>query len=156
MSHMQIETREVTGFTIKRTCLMQSAVVLCPDKDQCIGKAFLPHFKPLLAGIYLRTFQWLYLCCVLLWCTDITEALGNQVDEHWNRFGNSRRFHSTLMDTINTNNRDCADCMLNLVTKWVSRDDDTGDLPRTWETVVKVVKASGHKQLAEELARKFE
>ena len=46
--------------------------------------------------------------------------------------------------------------MLNLVTKWVSRDDDTGDLPRTWETVVKVVKASGHKQLAEELARKLE
>ena len=59
------------------------------------------------------------------------------------------------MGTIKANNIDCADCMLDLVTKWVSRDDGTGDLPRTWETVVKAVKASGHKQLAEELARKF-
>ena len=59
------------------------------------------------------------------------------------------------MDTIEANNREYADCMLDLLTKWVSKDDGTGDLPRTWETVVKAVKASGHKQLAEELARKF-
>lgn len=59
------------------------------------------------------------------------------------------------MGTIKANNGDCADRMLDLVTKWVSRDDKTGDLPRTWATVVKAVKDSGHKQLAEELARKF-
>ena len=59
------------------------------------------------------------------------------------------------MDTIKENNGDCADCMLDLVTKWVRKDDGTGDLPRTWETVVKAVKASGHKQLAEKLAKKF-
>ena len=87
--------------------------------------------------------------------TDITEALDHQIDAHWNHFGNSLRFHPTLMGTIKADNRDCADCMLDLVTKWVSRDDGTGDLPRTWETVVKAVKASGHKQLAEELAKKF-
>ena len=59
------------------------------------------------------------------------------------------------MGTIKANNRECADCMLDLVTKWVRKDDGTGDLPRTWETVVKAVKASGHKQLAEELAKKY-
>ena len=86
--------------------------------------------------------------------TDVIEALGNQVDAHWNRFGSHLRFDSTLMGMIKANNRECADCMLDLVTKWVSRDEGTGDLPRTWETVVKAVKASGHKQLAEELAKK--
>ena len=87
--------------------------------------------------------------------TDITEALGNQVDAHWKRFGNSLRFASTLIDTIEANNRECADCMLDLVTRWVRKDEGTGDRLRTWETVVKAVKASGHKQLAEELIRDF-
>ncbi len=87
--------------------------------------------------------------------TDITEALGNQVDADWRHFGNSLRFDPTLMDQIETDNRKSTDRMLDLVTKWVSRDDKTGDLPRTWETVVKAVKDSGHKQLAEELAREF-
>ena len=86
---------------------------------------------------------------------DITEALGKRVNRHWKRFGNSLRFDPTLMDTIEEKNRECADCMLDLVTKWVRVDEGTGDLPRTWETVVKAVKASEHKYLAEKLARKF-
>ena len=86
---------------------------------------------------------------------DITEALENQVDAHWNRFGNSLRCDPALMDMIQANKGECADCMLDLVTKWVRKDEGTGDLPRTWETVIKAVKASGHKQLAKELAGKF-
>ena len=84
---------------------------------------------------------------------DITGALGHQVDAHWRRIGNRLRFRPTLMDTIKADNGEFADCMLDLVTKWLSEEDGTGDLPRTWETVARVVKASGHKQLAEELAR---
>ena len=87
--------------------------------------------------------------------TDITEALGNQVDADWKHFGTYLRFDATVMGTIETDNRNCAHCMRDLVTKWVRKDAKTGDLPRTWETVVKAVKASGHKQLAEELAEKF-
>ena len=86
---------------------------------------------------------------------DITEALVNRVNKHWKRFGNSLRFDPTLMEKIEANNRKSADCMLDLVTKWVRKDEGTGGLPRTWETVIKAVKASGHKQLAKELAGKF-
>ena len=47
--------------------------------------------------------------------------------------------------------------MLDLVTRWVREDDKTGDLPRTWETVVDAVKDSGaeHAQLARKLAKKY-
>ena len=46
--------------------------------------------------------------------------------------------------------------MLDLLTKWVSEDEEgTGDLPRTWQTVVKAVKGSGRMQLARELAKKY-
>ena len=87
--------------------------------------------------------------------TEVTEALGNQVDAKWKHFGSCLRFDSTLTDTIEKNNRECSDCMLDLVTKWVNKDEGTGDLPRTWETVVKAVKISGRIQLARELAEHY-
>ena len=87
--------------------------------------------------------------------TDVIEALEKEFDGKWKHFGTSLYFKSAVIDTIEADNRRSADCMLDLVTRWVSGEDRTGDLPRTWETVVKVVKASGHKQLAEKLAKKF-
>ena len=84
--------------------------------------------------------------------------LKNQVDPKWKHFGNWLRFDPTLMNIIETDNRRrSADCMLDLVTRWVREDDKTGDLPRTWETVVDAVKDSGaeHAQLARKLAKKY-
>ena len=61
------------------------------------------------------------------------------------------------MNIIETDNRGrSTDCMSDLVTRWLRQDEGTGQLPRTWETVVKAVKCSVHGKLAEELARKFE
>ncbi len=61
------------------------------------------------------------------------------------------------MNIIEKDNRGSSDCMLELVTRWVREDDGTGQLPRTWETVVKAVKgsASEHARLAGELAREY-
>ena len=62
------------------------------------------------------------------------------------------------MDIIEKDNRGkSADCMLDLVTRWVREDDKTGGLPHTWETVVDAVKDSGadHAQLARELTKKY-
>ena len=87
--------------------------------------------------------------------TEVTEALGNQVDAKWRHFGSCLRFDSTLIDTIETDNRGSTGCMLDLVTKWVNEDEGTGDLPRTWQTVVQAVKSSGRMQLANELAKKY-
>ena len=47
------------------------------------------------------------------------------------------------MDIIEKDNSGrSADCMLDLVTRWVREDEGTGQLPRTWETVVMAVKGS--------------
>ena len=58
---------------------------------------------------------------------------------------------------MNTISRDSGghttDCMLDLVTKWIDHHEDTGDLPRTWKTVVDAVRYTpGCEQLAKELA----
>ena len=59
------------------------------------------------------------------------------------------------MDAIEKDRSGSTHCMLELVSKWVYRNNDTGDLPRTWTTVVKAVKSSGHGKLAEDLAKKY-
>ena len=50
---------------------------------------------------------------------------------------------------------DVGACMLQLVEKWLAHDNGTGDLPRTWETVVQAVKKTGKGRLAEELAQRY-
>ena len=88
--------------------------------------------------------------------TEVIEALRKEVDAKWRYFGTFLHFKSSLMDAINTNKKDCTDCMLDLVTKWVNEDEGTGDLPRTWETVVKAVRGSGCAQLPKKLAKEHE
>lgn len=87
--------------------------------------------------------------------TDVIEALRHEVDANWRHFGTFLHFEPTLMNTIERDHRGSTDCMLDLVTKWVIHHDGTGELPRTWQTVVKAVKNSGHGKLAEELAKKY-
>ena len=50
------------------------------------------------------------------------------------------------------NKSDVGACMLQLVEKWLYREDEMGDLPRTWKTVVQAVKEMGKRPLAQQLA----
>ena len=47
------------------------------------------------------------------------------------------------------------DCMLDLLGRWTSNQAGTGTLPRTWQTVVEAVKATGFPVIAESLAHKY-
>ena len=88
--------------------------------------------------------------------TDVLDEIGEKCDAKWRRFGTFLRFESSLMDSIeNNNSNNVTDCMLDLVTKWVNKYEGSGDLPRTWQTVVEVVSKSGWGKLAEELAKKY-
>ena len=84
----------------------------------------------------------------------MVKALRHQVDAKWRHFGTFLYVESTLLDAIERDSRGSTDCMLDLVTKWVTGYDGTGDLPRTWQTVVDAVRDSGFRQLALELAGK--
>ena len=74
---------------------------------------------------------------------DIIEVMRHQVDAKWKHFGTFLRFDPALMDTIEQDNRGSTDCMLDLVTKWVTHHEGTGDLPRTWQTVDKAIRLTG-------------
>ena len=59
------------------------------------------------------------------------------------------------MEKIRQDKSNVGACMLQLVEKWLGHDNGTGDLPRTWETVVQAVKDAGNGLLAEQLAKRF-
>lgn len=80
------------------------------------------------------------------------EALNHELDAQWREFGTHLRMESTLMDNIHKDKSNVGACMLQLVEKWLGHQDGTGDLPRTWTTVVQAVEKMGRKPLAQKLA----
>ena len=59
------------------------------------------------------------------------------------------------MNIIDTSTRGKPeDCMLDLLSRWTSKQEGTGTLPRTWQTVVEAVRKTGFPVIAENLAHK--
>ena len=80
------------------------------------------------------------------------EALNHCLDYQWREFGARLCVERGILDVISYDNPNAASCMLQLVEKWLYRDNGTGDLPRTWQTVVQAVKRTGNGLLAKQLA----
>ena len=86
---------------------------------------------------------------------DVIEALNHDLDVQWREFGTFLHIERAILDSIDTNKSNVGDRMLQLVEKWLDHDNGTGDLPRTWKTVVQAVKNTGKGRLAEELAQRY-
>ena len=86
---------------------------------------------------------------------DVIQALSQSLDTRWRHFGTHLRVDSAILDGIETNRSNERERMLQLVEKWLAHENGTGDLPRTWETVVQAVKDAGNRLLAEQLARRY-
>ena len=86
---------------------------------------------------------------------EVIDALKVDLDAQWKHFGTHLHVDPALMDSIGIDNSTVGDCMLQLVTKWLAHDNGTGDLPRTWKTVVQAVKKTGKGRLAVELAQQY-
>ena len=82
-------------------------------------------------------------------------ALNHLLDAQWREFGIHLHVESAVLDYISRDYSDVGLCMLVLVEKWLWHDDRTGDLPRTWETVVLAVKRTGLGRLAEQLEQRY-
>ena len=87
---------------------------------------------------------------------DIIRELKIEVDDRWRRFGNSLQVQPELLDDIHKNNNgNTSDCMQDLVFRWVTCQEGTGSLPRTWDTVVGAMRGAGLECLARELAETY-
>ncbi len=80
-------------------------------------------------------------------------ALDHQLDAQWRLFGTFLYVKSSVIDGISKDNSDVDTCILRLLDKWLGHENGTGDLPRTWQTLVQAVKHTGKGLLAEHLAK---
>ena len=83
---------------------------------------------------------------------DVIEALNHQLDAQWREFGTFLHVVPAVMNRIDEDKSKVEACMLQLVEKWLYSEDGTGELPRTWKTVVQAVKSMGKGLLAQQLA----
>ena len=136
---------------------MDTILVESRGYDTCLHLLFshVLHFKEVLFLVQSwYCYDALVNGCLHLSITDILTAFERRVDAQWRHFGTFLRIEPTLMNTISRDSGGhTTDCMLDLVTKWIDHHEDTGDLPRTWKTVVDAVRYTpGCEQLAKELA----
>ena len=71
------------------------------------------------------------------------------------KFGTFLYVERAVLERIRMNSSNVASCMLQLVEKWLNHENGTGDLPRTWETVVQAVRDTGHGLLANLLVQQY-
>ena len=83
------------------------------------------------------------------------EALNQALDVQWRQFGTHLHVETDILSSIDADNSNVRERMLQLVEKWLGYDNRTGDLPRTWETVVQAVKSTGKGRLAEQMAQQY-
>ena len=87
--------------------------------------------------------------------SDVIEALNHDLDAQCWEFGTHLHIEPAFMDSIGTDYSTVRERMLQLVTKWLVHENGTGDLPRTWKTVMQAVKSTGKERLAEQLAQRY-
>ena len=85
---------------------------------------------------------------------DVIEALNHQLDAQWREFGTFLHVEPAIMNGIDRDRSNVGACMLLLVETWLSHEAGTGELPRTWQTVVQAVQTTGNRLLAEQLAER--
>ena len=78
--------------------------------------------------------------------------VGKKMCSKWHVFGVHLGVERSLMDTVQ---KDCGDevkgCFLEVTERWLSGEDGTGDLPRTWEVVFDALKQTGFPLLVREV-----
>ena len=106
-------------------------------------------------SFYLESFELLVTYVVSLFTcpVDVIQVLNQSLDAQWRHFGTHLCVDSAILDSIDKDKSNVGACMLQLVEKWLAHENGTGDLPRTWETVVQAVKKTGKRPLVQILAQ---
>lgn len=141
-------------FTMLTTLI--TAFSLCATDEQVTNTLTHPAGKSI-SGCYIVWMLSVVIYYPIFTLTDVMKALKHHVNAQWKHFGTFLYVDPTLMDAICKHKlANPCDCMLELVSQWVTRREGTGELPRTWKTVVEAVRNSGFALLAKELAEKHD
>ena len=85
---------------------------------------------------------------------DLLDLVESQTYEKWNEFAIHLGIQQNIREEIAIDSQRVAkDNFIEIVYRWLSHEDGTGDNPRTWVTVVKALREIGCPILPENLKR---
>ena len=86
----------------------------------------------------------------------LVRLVGLQMCARWNIFSLYLGIEKYIRDEVSLNcHRVAKDCFIEVVGRWLSHEDGTGDNPRTWETVFNALRDIGCILLVKELIQKL-
>ena len=83
---------------------------------------------------------------------DINKLVGSRMSAEWDKLAMYLKFDSNTRQAIDRdNNGKCGRCFSNVGSSWLESKEGTGDLPRTWRSVLQAVRDCGHRGLADDV-----
>ena len=87
---------------------------------------------------------------------DLVRLIGLKTCVKWSEFSLYLGIEKHVRDEVSHNcHRAAKDCFIEVVGRWLSHEDGTGDSPRTWETVFSALCDMGQSHLVEEAKAKL-
>ena len=83
---------------------------------------------------------------------DLIRLIGLKTCVKWSEFSLYLGIKKHIRDEVSLNcHRVAKDCFIEVVGRWLSHEEGTGDNPRTWETVFSALRDMGQSHLVEEV-----
>ena len=87
---------------------------------------------------------------------ELLRLVGSQMCAKWNTFAVYLGIEKHIRDEVSYKClREPKDCFIEVVGRWLSHEDGTGDNPRTWETVFSALQEMGFTLLGKEVTQKL-
>ena len=87
---------------------------------------------------------------------DLIRLIGLKTCVKWSEFSLYLGIEKHIRDEVSHNcHRVAKDCFIEVVGRWLSHEDGTGDSPRTWETVFCALREMGQSHLVEDVKAKL-
>ena len=84
--------------------------------------------------------------------SEMLDHLGKDMSADWEMFAVHLNIDPGVQDQVKEDcHRISKRCLLQVVNRWLQEEEGTGDLPRTWSTVVSAVEKCGYGDLAARL-----
>ena len=87
---------------------------------------------------------------------ELVRLVGSQMCAKWIPFAVYLGIEKHIRDEVSYKFlREPKDCFIEVVGRWLSHEDGTGDSPRTWETVFSALQEMGFTLLVKEVTQKL-
>ena len=82
----------------------------------------------------------------------LLRLVGVKICGRWREFSEHLHVEWHIVDSVHIQNAGIVEtCFIRVADRWLAREEGTGDLPRTWDTVFNALKLTGYSYLVDDV-----